>query len=113
MTAVSDAAGRPVAVHCMDGAYMGSFDLALNKAYTAIAFQMPTARLGTLSLPGEGLYGIQQTNQGRIVILGGGELLLWGGVIIGALGVSGGTAKQDTELAAYGRSICEEVVKCL
>ena len=113
VAAVSDASGRPVAVHAMDGAYMGSFDLALNKAYTAIAFQMPTARLGTLSLPGEGLYGIQQTNQGRIVILGGGELLLWGGVIIGALGVSGGTAKQDTELAAYGRSICEEVVKCL
>lgn len=113
VSAVSDASGRPVAVHCMDGAYMGSFDLALNKAYTAIAFQMSTARLGNLSLPGEELYGIQQTNQGRIVILGGGELLLQGGVIVGALGVSGGSAREDTDLAAYGSAVFEEVVKCL
>ena len=45
VTAVSDASGRPVAVHCMDGAYMGSFDVALNKTYTSIAFQMSTAEL--------------------------------------------------------------------
>lgn len=113
VTAVSDAAGRPVAIHCMDGAYIGSFDVALNKTYTSIAFQMSTARLGTLSRPGESLYGIQFTNEGRIVIFGGGELLEENGTIIGALGVSGGTAKQDTELAAYGKAIFEEVIKCL
>lgn len=33
VAAVSDAAGRPVAIHCMDGAYIGSFDVALNKTY--------------------------------------------------------------------------------
>lgn len=113
VTAVSDAAGRPVAIHCMDGAYIGSFDVALNKTYTSIAFRMSTARLGTLSQPGESLYGIQFTNEGRIVIFGGGELLEENGTIIGALGVSGGTAKQDTELAAYGKAIFEEVIKCL
>lgn len=113
VTAVSDAAGRPVAIHCMDGAYIGSFDVALNKTYTSIAFQMSTARLGTLSQPGESLYGIQFTNEGRIVIFGGGELLEENGTIIGALGVSGGTAVQDTELAAYGKTIFEEVIKCL
>ncbi len=131
VAAVSDAAGRPVAIHCMDGAYIGSFDVALNKAYTAIAFQMSTARLGELAAPGQPLYGIQQTNEGRIVIFGGGEPLtrmdLDGGSIaddsrsdeaassriIGAVGVSGGTAEQDTYLAAYARSIVKEVVSCL
>lgn len=109
VAAVSDAAGRPVAVHCMDGAYIGSFDVALNKAYTSIAFQMSTAQLGRLSSPGESLYGIQFTNEGRIVIFGGGEVLERDGVIIGALGVSGGSAEQDTALAAYGKSIVREL----
>lgn len=113
VTAVSDASGRPVAIHCMDGAYMGSFDVALNKTYTSIAFQMSTAELARLSQPGESLYGIQFTNEGKIVIFGGGEVLKREGVIIGALGVSGGSAKQDTELAAYGKSIFEEVITCL
>lgn len=113
VTAVSDAAGRPVAVHCMDGAYIGSFDVALNKTYTSIAFQMSTAELGRLSQPGESLYGIQFTNDGKLTIFGGGEVLKHREVIIGALGVSGGSAQQDTELAAYGRSVLEEVIACL
>lgn len=107
VAAVSDASGRPVAVHCMDGAYIGSFDVALNKTYTSIAFQMSTAELGALSRPGGSLYGIQFTNQGRIVIFGGGELLKAGDAIVGALGVSGGSAEQDTALAAYGKEIFE------
>ena len=113
VTAVSDASGRPVAIHCMDGAYIGSFDVALNKTYTSIAFQMSTAELGRLSGPDGSLYGIQFTNDGKIVIFGGGEVLKKDGVIVGALGVSGGSAEQDTALAAYGKSIFEEVAKCL
>lgn len=109
VTAVADASARPVAVHCMDGAYIGSFDVALNKTYTSIAFQISTARLGALSGPGESLYGIQFTNGGKIVIFGGGEVLTRKGVIVGALGVSGGSAEQDTRLAAYGRSIFESL----
>lgn len=113
VAAVSDASGRPVAIHCMDGAYMGSFDVALNKTYTSIAFQMSTAELGKLAGPGESLYGIQFTNEGKIVIFGGGEVLKKDGVIIGALGISGGSAQQDSDLAAYGKSIFEEVIACL
>ncbi len=109
VTAVSDASGRPVAIHCMDGAYIGSFDVALNKTYTSIAFQMSTAELGSLSGPGGSLYGIQFTNNGKIVIFGGGEVLKKDGVILGALGVSGGTAEQDTALAAYGKSVFTEL----
>lgn len=107
VTAVSDASARPVAIHCMDGAYIGSYDVALNKTYTSIAFQMSTAQLGTLSRPGESLYGIQFTNNGKIVIFGGGEVLKKNGIIVGALGVSGGSAEQDTALAAYGKSVFE------
>ncbi len=101
VTAVADAAGRPVAVRCMDGAFMGSYDVALNKTYTAIAFQMSTEELGRLSQPGGPLYGIQFTNQGKIVIFGGGVPLKLRGSIIGAFGVSGGTAEQDTGLAHF------------
>lgn len=111
--AVSDASGRPVAVHCMDGAYHGSFDVALNKTYTSTAFQMSTEKLARLCQPGQDLYGLQFSNNGKVMILGGGEPLMVGKVMIGALGVSGGTASQDTELAAYGRAILKEVIACL
>lgn len=113
VAAVSDASGRPVAVHCMDGAYHGSFDVALNKTYTATAFQMSTAELSILCQPGRDLYGLQFSNDGKVMILGGGEPLMVGDTMIGALGVSGGTAVQDTELAAYGKSMLKEVIKCL
>lgn len=111
--AVSDSAGRPIAVHCMDGAFHGSFDVALNKTYTVTAFQMSTKKLSELCQPGKDLYGLQFSNDGKVMILGGGEPLMVGSTMIGALGVSGGTATQDTELAAYGSSILKEVIKCL
>lgn len=111
--AVSDASGRPVAIHCMDGAYHGSFDVALNKTYTSTAFQMSTKELSRLCQPGQDLYGLQFSNEGRVMILGGGEPLMVGETMIGALGVSGGTAAQDTELAAYGRAKLKEVIACL
>ena len=47
------------------------------------------------------------------MIFGGGEVLEDKGKIVGALGVSGGTLEQDTELAAYGKEIFEEVLRCL
>ena len=70
---------------------------------------MSTAKLAELAAPGGSLYGIQFTNQGKIVIFGGGEPLESGGKIVGGLGVSGGTAEQDTALAAYGRQVFKEV----
>ena len=110
--AVSDQAGRPVAVQCMDDAYIASFDIAVNKSFTSASLKMSTETLSHLSQPGQSLYGIQHTNQGRIVIFGGGEPLEVDGKILGALGVSGGSAKQDTEIAAYGRKIFKEVLSC-
>ena len=111
--AVSDQAGRITAVHCMDGAYIASYDIAVNKTFTSAGLKMSTAKLAELAQPGQPLYGIQHTNEGKIVIFGGGEPLEVEGKIIGALGVSGGTAEQDTMLAAYGKEIFKEVISCL
>ncbi len=108
--AVSDAAARPIAVHCMDGAYIGSYDIAVNKTYTSVAFQMPTSALAELAAPGGSLYGIQHTNDGKVVIFGGGEPLYVDGVMVGAIGVSGGTAEQDTELGEYGKDRLKDVI---
>lgn len=113
VVAIADETGRPVAVHSMDGAFTASYDIAVNKAFTSAGLKMSTARLGSLSQPGQPLYGIQHTNSGRIVVFGGGETLTVNGQIIGAVGVSGGTAEDDTALAVYAKEICKEVAACL
>lgn len=108
--AISDAGGHPILVHSMDGAYIGSYDIAVNKTYTSVAFQMPTSELARLAAPGGSLYGIQHTNTGKVVIFGGGEPLYVDGVMVGALGVSGGTAEQDTKLGEYGKNKLKDVI---
>ena len=110
VVAVSNAGARPVSVACMDGAFIASYDVALQKAYTVVALKMSTIQLKPLAQPGGSLYGIQFTNQGQIVIFGGGEPLIANGTVIGGLGVSGGTEDQDTALAAFGRQVFEEML---
>ncbi len=102
VVSISDAGARPVLTECMDDAYIASYDVAFNKAYTVVALKMPTITLKGLSQPGESLYGIQFTNGGKIVIFGGGDPLKIGDKIVGGLGVSGGSEEQDTFLSAYG-----------
>ncbi len=104
VTAVCDAGGNPLALLREEKAFIASVDIALNKAYTAAALKMSTEELGRLAQPGGSLYGIQQTNGGRIVIFGGGVPLKKSGQVIGGFGVSGGTAEQDT---AFGRFATE------
>jgi uncharacterized protein GlcG (DUF336 family) len=111
VVAVSDGGGNPVSVDCSDGAYYASYDIAVNKSYTSVALKMPTSKLATLAAPGGSLYGIQHTNGGRIVIFGGGDPLKWQGEIIGAIGVSGGSAEEDTALSAYGAELFFELTR--
>lgn len=106
--AVTNKGGRPVAVHCMDESYIASYDIALNKAYTCAALKMPTSVLKKLSQPGNDLYGIQHTNNGQIVIFGGGVPITADGKVIGGLGVSGGSEAEDTALAEYGEKMIKE-----
>ena len=110
VVAVSDRGARPILIECMDDAYIASYDVALNKAYTVVALKMSTKTLSTLAAPGSSLYGIQFTNQGQIVIFGGGDPLIYNGEIVGGLGVSGGSEEQDTALSAYGASLMNEIM---
>jgi len=109
VVAVSNRAARPVLVECMDDSYIASYDVALQKAFTVVSLKMSTSTLKGLAQPGGSLYGIQFTNEGHIVIFGGGEPLCdKSGNIIGGLGVSGGSEAQDTALAQYGKEIFEK-----
>lgn len=100
--AVVDEGGDLVAFARMDGAWRGSIDIALNKAYTARAFDMTTEELGKMSQSGDDLFGIHASNDLRIIIFGGGIPLQKGNRIVGAIGASGGTVSQDIEIAEAG-----------
>ena len=112
VVAVADRGGNPILVQAMDDAYLASWDVALQKSYTVVALKMSTQKLASLAAPGGSLYGIQFTNQGKIVIFGGAEPLESDGKIVGGLGVSGGSAEQDTALAAFGKEIFKEISQC-
>ena len=98
--AVCNPEGNPVAVHVMDGAFLVSYEVAVKKAYTAVAVKMSTMELSALCQPGGTFYGLQALD--KVITFGGGIPLYADGVIIGGLGVSGGTAEEDHELALFG-----------
>ena len=99
--AVVDAGANLVAFARMDDAWLGSIDIAQGKAYTARAFDMPTKDLAPMCQPGQPLFGIHASNQGRLVIFAGG-IPLQTERIVGAVGVSGGTVDQDQQVAEAG-----------
>src|SRR5215203_5835595 len=100
--AVVDEGNNLTAFARMDGAWLGSIDIAQSKAYTARAFDMETRELAPLAQPGGPLYGIEAGNDGRVIVFAGGIPLTVGGRIVGAIGVSGGTVDQDQEVAEAG-----------
>lgn len=105
--AVIDEGSNLVAFARMDGAWQGSIDIALNKAYTARAFDMTTEVLGKAAQSGEPLFGIHASNDLKIIIFGGGIPLQRGTRIVGAIGVSGGSVPQDIEVAEAGVKVFE------
>jgi uncharacterized protein GlcG (DUF336 family) len=100
--AVVDEGNNLSAFARMDGAWLGSIDIAQNKAYTARAFDMSTQELAPLAQPNQPLYGIDASNQGRLIVFAGGIPLTAGDRIVGAVGVSGGSVEQDHEVAEAG-----------
>ena len=100
--AVVDRGGNLVAFVRMDGAWLGSKDIAIKKAQTANYFDMNSGDLGKLSQPGEPLYGIEISNGGLISFSGGVLLKDSQKNIIGAVGVSGGQVNQDHKVAEAG-----------
>jgi uncharacterized protein GlcG (DUF336 family) len=107
--AIMDEGGNLIAIHRMDDARLAAIDIAQNKAWTAVAMKMPTSNLAKMALPNEPLYGINTTNRGRIVVLGGGIPFVKEGKIVGAIGVSGASSAQDVEVANAAVQVFETV----
>lgn len=100
--AVVDDGNNLVGFARMDGAWLGSIDIAMSKAYTARAFDMSTKDLFPLAQPGQPLYGITASNDGRIIVFPGGIPLKADGTVVGAVGVSGGQVDEDQQVAEAG-----------
>jgi uncharacterized protein GlcG (DUF336 family) len=100
--AIVDHAGNLMQFVRMSGAFSGSVELAINKAFTAQIFNKSTAKLAALAQPGAELFGIQQSHGGRIVIFGGGIPVRVDGQAIAAIGVSGGSVADDVTIANAG-----------
>src|SRR5580698_2500222 len=97
--AVADAGGGLVAHVRMDGAWLGSVDIAINKAWTARAFDSSTEDLSHVTQSGQQGFGLNTTNDSRVVIFGGGIPIRRDGLVIGAVGASGGSVAQDIAVA--------------
>jgi uncharacterized protein GlcG (DUF336 family) len=97
--AVVDVGANLTAFVRMDGAWLGSIDIAINKAFTAKAFDISTLELGRNSQPGDQFYGIHVSNHGRVMIFAGGIPIKVNGQTVGAVGVSGGSGEQDQTVA--------------
>ena len=106
--AVMDAGGNLKAFTRMDDAFIGSIDIAQKKAKTARYFNMSTRELGKASQPGGELYGIEVTNDGLVIFPGGVLLVDKNGVIVGSVGVSGGSVDEDESVAKAGAAVLSE-----
>jgi uncharacterized protein GlcG (DUF336 family) len=104
--AVVDAGANLRAFIRMDGAWLGSIDIAINKAFTARAFDISTRDLGQNSQPGDQFFGIHVSNYGRVMIFAGGLPLKVKGQVVGAVGVSGGSGAQDHLVAEAAAAVC-------
>jgi uncharacterized protein GlcG (DUF336 family) len=100
--AVVDSGANLKAFYRMDDAWVGSIDIAIKKAKTAVFFGMPTGAIGQLAQPGGPLYGIGVSNEGLITFPGGLPIVDEDGVLVGAVGVSGSSVENDNKVAEAG-----------
>lgn len=96
---ILDEGGNLIATHRMDDAWLASIDIAQNKAWTSVALKMPTSNLAEATVPHSDLYGINTTNNGRLVIFGGGFPLIKDDKVVGSVGVSGSSVEHDVQVA--------------
>eukprot|EP00831_Metopus_contortus_P044405 TRINITY_DN35615_c0_g1_i1.p1 TRINITY_DN35615_c0_g1~~TRINITY_DN35615_c0_g1_i1.p1 ORF type:complete len:210 (-),score=59.80 TRINITY_DN35615_c0_g1_i1:108-737(-) len=106
--AIVDAGGNLKAFYRQEDAFIGSIDISIKKAVTARYFNMPTRALGAASQVGQSLYGIEVSNDGLILFAGGVPLVDANNVIIGAIGVSGGTVDEDEGVAMAGAAVLKQ-----
>jgi uncharacterized protein GlcG (DUF336 family) len=103
--AIVDSGANLKAFYRMDDAWVGSIDIAIKKAKTAVFFGMPTGEIGKLSQPGKPLFGIEHSNEGLITFPGGLPLVDKDGVMMGAIGVSGSSVENDHAVAEAGVAV--------
>ena len=96
---VVDSGGNLAYFERMEDALMVSIDISVNKAYTANALKMSTDKVADVVKEDGSLYGLQWTNNGRMVVFGGGYPLKHNGEVIGGIGVSGGSVDEDMIIA--------------
>lgn len=106
---ILDDGGNLVATHRMDDAWLASIDIAQNKAWTSVALKMPTSNLAEASVPNAELYGINTTNNGRIVVFGGGIPLVQQDKVIGSVGVSGSSVDHDVQVAKAAVQVFDNI----
>ncbi len=99
--AIVDSGSNLTAFRRMDGAWVGSLDIAMKKALTSSLFDTESGALGTLSQPGGALFGIEHSN-GGLISFAGGIPIRRDGEMIGAIGVSGGSVDDDQMVAQAG-----------
>lgn len=97
--AVLDAGAHLKAFIRMDGAVIGSIDVSISKARTAVLFGIPSEAVWEYCKPGAPAPGLERSNGGLATFAGGVPLLDSKGALIGAVGVSGGAVAQDLEIA--------------
>ena len=102
LAAVQDHGGHAVAFSRMDGAFLGSMDIAEKKARTSVFFRMETQHVWEVAKPGAVAPAIELTNGGLVMFAGGIPLYGIDNDMMGAIGVSGGTVDQDYEIAKAG-----------
>lgn len=100
--AIVDSGDQLVAFVRMDAADLVGIGLARDKAFTALVNRMPTRDLGPLAQPGAEFYGYDSLAAGRMVVFAGGMPIERNGVLIGAIGVSGGSSDEDQRAAEAG-----------
>jgi uncharacterized protein GlcG (DUF336 family) len=105
--AVVDQGGHLLHFQRMDRAEIAGPTLAVDKAYTAVAHRIATADLGPLTAPGGPLQGMHANGGGRYVVFAGGLPCWAGGVVVGGIGVSGGSAEEDAACAAAALAVFE------
>ena len=100
--AVVDEGGNLISHARMDGAWIGSIDISINKAFTSRAFDISTMDLAQHSQSGGQFFGIHVFNHGRVMVFAGGIPLKCEGRIVGAVRVSGGSGEQGHTVAEAG-----------
>lgn len=106
---VVDEGGNLIAIHRMDDAWLASIDVSQNKAWTSVALKMPTSNLAEATVPNAELYGLNTTNNGRIVVFGGGFPLEKDGKVVGGVGVSGSSVDHDVQVSQAAVNVFESL----